>query len=71
MNLKKVIAVSTTARKLQLRQVLNNVGQKDLCVTNYTTRIKDIYDSLASINVIIKDDEMVQACLSGLASKFR
>ena len=32
-------------------------------------RIKEICDSLASINVTIKEDEMVQVCVGGLASK--
>ena len=33
-------------------------------------KIKDIYDSLASIDVNIEESEMVQVCLGGLASKF-
>mgnify|MGYP000143747219 CR=1 FL=1 len=68
-NLKKVIA-AITARKLQLRLELNNVQQKDMSVANYTTRIKEIYDSFASNNVTIEEDEMVQVCLGDLASKF-
>ena len=39
-------------------------------VAHYTAWIKEICDSLASINVIVKEDEMVQVCLGGLASKF-
>ena len=39
-------------------------------MTDNTTRIKDIRDSLASINVIVEEDEMVQVCLGGLALKF-
>ena len=56
--------------KLQLRQELSNVRQKDMSVAGYTTRIKEICDSLASINVTVEEDEMVQVCLGGLASKF-
>ena len=41
-----------------------------MLVANCTTRIKEICASLASINVIVEDDEMVQVCLGGLASKF-
>ena len=41
-----------------------------MSVANYTTRIKEICDSLASINMIIEEDEMVQVYLGGLASKF-
>ena len=40
-NLKKIFATSTTVRKLQLRQELSNVRQKDMFVADYTTRIKD------------------------------
>ena len=45
--------------KLQLRQELRNVRQKDMSMANYTTRIKEICDSLASINMTIEEDEMV------------
>ena len=69
-NLKKIFATSTTARKLQLRQELSNLRQCDLSVADYTSKIKDICDSLASIVVNIEEGEMVQICLGGLASKF-
>ena len=42
-----------------------------MSVANYTTKIKEIYDSLASVNVNVEEDEMVQVCLGGLTSKFR
>ena len=69
-NLTKVFPPSTTARKLQLKQELSNVRQKNMSVTDYTTRIEGICDSLASINVTVEEDEMVEVCLGGLASKF-
>ena len=68
--LKKIFATSTTIRKLQLRQELSNLRQRDLSVADYTSKIKDICDSLASIEVNIKEREMVQVCFGGLASKF-
>ena len=39
-------------------------------MADYTLKIKDICDSLASIDVNIEESEMVQICLGGLASKF-
>ena len=42
-----------------------------MSVADYTARIKEICDSLASINVIVEEDEIVQVCLGGLASKFK
>ena len=69
-NLKKIFAANTSARKLQLRQELNNTQQKDMSMSDYTAKIKSICDSLGSINVNIDDDEMVQICLGGLAPRF-
>ena len=65
-NLKKIFVANTTARKLQLRQKLSNLRQRDLSVADYTSKIKDICDSLASIEVNIEESEMVQICLRGL-----
>jgi hypothetical protein len=69
-NLKKIFAASTTARKLQLRQELSNLRQRDLSVADYTLKINEICDSLASIDVNVDESEKVQICLGGLASKF-
>ena len=57
-NVKKVFMASTTARKLQLWHELRNVWQKDLLVADYTTWIKDIFDSLTSNNVTVEEDKM-------------
>ena len=58
---------NTTARKLQLRQELSNLRQRDMSVADYTSKIKDICDSLASIELNIEESEMVQIFLGGLA----
>ena len=44
--------------------------QRDMSVADYTSKIKDICDSLASIDVNVEEGEMVQICLGALASKF-
>jgi hypothetical protein len=69
-NLKKVLAPSMTARKLQLQQELSNLRQRDLLVADYTLKINEICESLASVDVDIDDCEKVQICLGGLVSKF-
>ena len=69
-NLKKIFAVSNTVGKLQLKQELSNMRQRDMSVTDYTSKIKDICDSRATIDVNFEEGEMVQICLGGLASKF-
>ena len=45
--------------KLQLRQELNYIKQKKMSVSDYTSKIKSICDSLGSINVNIDEAEMV------------
>ena len=70
-NLKKIFAASTTPKKLQLQQELSNLRERDLSVDDYTSKIKDICDSLASIHVNIEQADMVQICLAGLASMSR
>ena len=69
-NLKKIFAANTSARKLQLRQELNNIKQKDMSVLDYTAKIKSICDSLGSININVDEDEIVQVCLGNLAQRF-
>ena len=44
-----------TTHKLQLRQELNNIQQRDMSIASYTLKIKELSDSLGSINVNIND----------------
>ena len=44
---------------MQLKQELSNIQQKDMSVADYMAYIKEICDSLASINMIVKEDERV------------
>ena len=69
-NLKKIFATSTSARKLQLRQELNNILQKDMLVSDYTMKIKEICNALGSIEVTVDEDEKVQICLASLAQRY-
>ena len=69
-NLKKIFAADTSTRKLQLRQELNNIRQKEMSMMDYTAKIKSICNSLGSINVNIDEDEMVQVCFGSLAQRF-
>ena len=67
-NLRQIFVANTTVGKLQLRQELNNIQQRDMSITSYTLKIKEL--SLGSISVNVEDDEMVQICLGGLAPRF-
>ena len=41
-----------------------------MSIGNYTLKIKELYDSLGSINVNIIDDKIVQICLGDPAPRF-
>ena len=49
---------------------LNNIQQRDMSITSYTLKIKELFDSLDSIRLNVDDDEMVQICLGGLTPWF-
>ena len=46
---------------------LNNIQQRDMTMTDYTTKIKEIYDVMGSINVTMDENEIIHICLGGLA----
>ena len=51
-------------------QELNSMRERDMLVTNYTTKVKEICDALGFINVTVDEDEMVQICLGGLMQRY-
>ena len=69
-NLKKIFATSTTTQRLQLRQELNNIWQRNMSITYYTTKVKEICEALGLINVTVDEDVMVHICLGCLAQRY-
>ena len=59
-NLRKIFAKNTTTRRLQLHQELSNIPLRDMSITSYTLKIKEICEALGSISVNGDVDEMVQ-----------
>ena len=68
-NLKKIFATNTTTHKLQLWQGLNGIQQRYMSIASYTLKIKEMCDSLGSINANNDNDEMVQICFGDLAPR--
>ena len=44
-------------RKLQLRQELNNIRQRNMSVADYTSKIKETCVALGSINMWVDEDK--------------
>mgnify|MGYP000232207954 FL=1 len=55
---------------MQLRQELNSIRQRDMSVTDYNTKVKEICDSLGFINVTVDADEKVQIWLGAVVQMY-
>ncbi|MCO5546845.1 hypothetical protein L7F22_000282 [Adiantum nelumboides] len=66
----KMFATNTKARKIQLKNELHTIEQKNMSINDYALKIKSICESLASINVTMEDDDKVKVCLHGLKPQY-
>ena len=66
-NLENLFTSTTKARKIQLKNELNNLKKSpQVTVNDYVLKIKDISDALSSIGSHVDDDDLVAFCLNGL-----
>ncbi len=70
-NLVQMFQTNTKARKLQLKQELHTMEKKNMSINEYSLKIKGIVESLASINVFVDDDDLVNVCLNGLGKEYK
>ena len=70
-SLRKVFESSTKARKLQLKQQLNEVKKGSQSVTDYILSIRTIIDQLGSIGVTVDDDDLIMVTLNGLGREYK
>ena len=70
-NLMRFFASNTRARKIQLKTDLNTVEQKNQSINEYTLKIKNICENLASINAPVDDDDKIEVCLRGLGPRYK
>ena len=66
-SLENMYTSTTKARKIQLKNELNNVKKSpQVTVNDYVLKLKDISDALSSIGSPVNDDDIVAFCLNGL-----
>ena len=70
-NLIKFFANNTRARKIQLKTDLNTVERKNQSINEYTLKIKNICENLASISASVDDDDKIEVCLRGLGPQYK
>ena len=65
--LERLYSTNTRARKLQLKNELNNMKkERNMLVNDYVLKIKKVFDALGSIGAPTDYDDLVSAVLNGL-----
>ena len=67
----KLFARNTRAKKVQLKIELNTMEKKNYSINEYTLKIKNICENLASMNIPVDDDDKIEACLCGLGPPYK
>ena len=66
--LDKLYTTNTRARKIQLKNKLNNMKKSQgMSINDYVLKIKEVADALGSIGASVDDDDLVSTVLNGLA----
>jgi hypothetical protein len=63
-------STNTQARKMQLKQELHNLQKKKMNINDYSTKLKNLVDVLASIGAPIDDEDLVAMTLNGLGKDY-
>jgi hypothetical protein len=54
---------------MQLKQELHNLKKNKMNINDYSTKVKNLVDALASIGTPIDDEDLVAVTLNGLGKK--
>ena len=67
----KFFATITKASKIFLKNEMHTVEKKYMSISDYTMKIKNICESLASIGVTVEIEDKVEVCLYGLTPEYK
>jgi hypothetical protein len=62
----KMYTTNTQARKMQFKQELHNLQKNKMNISDYSTKVKNLADALASIGAHVDDEDLVAMTLNGL-----
>jgi uncharacterized protein YgfB (UPF0149 family) len=62
----KMYTTNTQAYKMQLKQELHNLYNNKMNINDYSTKVKNLVDVLASIGAPVDDEDLVIVTLNGL-----
>jgi SpoVK/Ycf46/Vps4 family AAA+-type ATPase len=66
----KMYSTNTQARKMQLKQELHNLQKNKMNISDYSTKVKNFADALASIGAPVDDEDLVAVTLNGLGKDY-
>jgi len=66
----KIYNTNTQARKMQLKQNLHNVQKNKMNISDYSTKLKNLTEVLASIGAPVHDEDLVAVTLNGLGKDY-
>jgi len=66
----KMYNTNTQARKMQFKQKLHNLLKNKMNINDYSTKVKNITDVLASIRALIDDEDLMAVTLNGLRKDY-
>jgi hypothetical protein len=62
--------INTQARKMQLKQKLHNLQKNKMNINDYSTKLKNLTDALASIGAPVNDEDLMVVTLNGLGKYY-
>ncbi len=66
----KMYSTNTQARKMQLKQELHNLQKNKMNISDYSTKVKNLGDALASIGALVDDEDLMAMTLNGLGKDY-
>jgi hypothetical protein len=66
----KMYSTNTQARKMQFKQELHNPHKNKMNISDYSTKVKNLVDALASIGTAIDDEDLATVTLNGLGKDY-
>jgi hypothetical protein len=63
-------STNTQACKMQLKQELHNVQKNKMNINDYSIKVKNLVDALASIGALVDDEDLVAVTLNGLGKDY-
>jgi len=66
----KMYSTNTQARKMQFKQELHNLQKNKMNINDYSTKVKNLADALASIGAPVDDEDLVAVTLNELGKDY-